>query len=49
MVENSLQNYFDRKNMEKLGKDDPNMLALSMTALRFGSEMEIEIVGKTKF
>ncbi len=49
MVENSLQNYFDRKNMEKLGKDDPNMLALSMTAVRFGSEMEIEIVGKTKF
>lgn len=49
MVENSLENYFDRKNVEKLGKDDPKMLALSMTALRFGSEMEIETVGKTKF
>ena len=49
MVENSLQNYFDRKNVEKLGKDDPKMLALSMTALRFGSEMEIEKTEKTKF
>lgn len=49
MVENSLQNYFDRKNVEKLGKDDPKMLALSMTALRFGSEMEIEKAEKTKF